>query len=175
MLLEATRLMQSAVIEALQVWSERGGTVATTSHLSDEECEAGVESSDEQLYTTESAEFSDEHSSSEVFDVDSTKDCGTIEHTNLAEPLSSENIEALLPQSSNRITAASLAHHPSISSLPKELWHSEQLEYFNCAIDWLERAIADFEAFEQSWEERKLHTSGRTRFTLPTIVFPGFL
>ncbi len=172
MLLEATRLMQSAVIEALQVWSERGGTMATTSHLSDEDC---IESSDEQLYTTESAD-----SSSQIFNVDSTTNldddnCGTSKASILVDPLLSENVEALLPQSSNGIRVISLVHHPSISSLPKELWHSEQLEYFNRAIDWLERTIANFEAFEQNWEERKLHTSGRTRFTLPTIVFPGFL
>ena len=37
--------------------------------------------------------------------------------------------------------------------LPKELWHSEQLEYFSKAIKWLEKVIINLDQFELQWEK----------------------
>ncbi len=260
MLLEATQLMQDAVIEALQTWSDRGGTVATTGQSSNE-IESGVDDDAARLVcvvedsspdcelaeltvcSDAAAAVSDETANVNVSSpllphfprqpqltnpVVHHEQLEVVQHASISslpkelwhseqlervhhasinslpkELWHSEQLERVHHASINslpkelwhseqleRVHHASISslpkelwhseqlervHHASISSLPKELWHSEQLEYFSRAIEWLERAINDFESFEKNWEERKLHINGRSRFTLPTFVFPGFL
>ena len=163
--------MQTAVIEALQIWSERGGSLVTDSQPSNEIEEETDDSTTSLLCVVESppdienVEFLSRNDSADSVDT----------ANELSDELPSFPGHLAPLQLTNEITGSRLVQRASITSLPKELWHSEQLEYFNRAIEWLEKAITDFETFEKMWEEKKLPTAGRSRFTLPAIVFPGFL
>lgn len=90
------------------------------------------------------------------------------------EPPSSIRDQAADKSASDASPCGTLHHHPGklsngitssddqlMSSLPRELWHSEQLEYFSKAIGWLERTIANLEQFEIKWTERKILANGK--------------
>lgn len=216
-LLEATRVVQSAVIEALQVWAERKGAVITTLDVErgEDEAKPGLEhdltevpaehgrdvpaSFDVGEISPESADegCSDNETELMKFNTDGISEGQMLRDPSMASlpallsqlanqivPLSqSTNQTASLSQLANQIPPLSqstsevaypqLLPHPSVSSLPKELWHVEQLEYFSRAISWLERAVEDLERFDRNWSERKMVTTGWSWFQ--DIVFPGLL
>ena len=162
-LLDATREMQRAVCEALQVWSEHfppsnqiAASPATGGVVSDA---SALIISDTQTNELESDNHSDHPSSPgmrtnpalnhAIVDSDSDRSpCGTLHHHQ---------------KPSNGIAESADSEGALVSSLPRELWHSEQLEYFSKAIGWLERAIVNLEQFEQKWAVRKLLANGKSK------------
>ena len=71
-----------------------------------------------------------------------------------------QDVHKLLPGSKQSQTSNGRlkpdSHSPTATMeqrLPKELWHSEQLEYFSKAIQWLEKVIKNLDQFELQWEK----------------------
>lgn len=158
-LLDATREMQRAVCEALQVWSEH---FPPTNQIAASPSTEGVVSDASAPVVSDELEsdYISDHSSSPGMRThpalnhatpDSDRDqspCGTLHHHQ---------------KPSNGITESADSESTLVSSLPRELWHSEQLEYFSKAIGWLERAIINLEQFEQKWAVRKQSAIGKSK------------
>lgn len=165
-LLEATKQMQKAACDALQVCTSfeqtlscgvvHGDTVLTN-HVGASDCEQISGASPRMNYVPSKQDTTNPSNEHKGKVASSGKSRSKSVQDVPKSTVSSGDKHSQSKQSQSTNGGLKIGEHSvkrtSDLELPKELRHSEQLEYFSKAIKWLEKVIKNLERFESQWEK----------------------